>query len=321
MRSFKTIFSLSALLLLPLTGCKDEVSFKGKTDEKKTASSQAIPSGNESFTGANKTPLPVDIFFLLDASNSMTSVIEETKRRMDSLINQHLTAKKGLNFQIFIINGDEVPQYSGSSPLVTDVINYIGNHNAIQAFQGIVEGKLDDKISKGLKPRPSSVKELVVVSNDTSGVSHDKFKKWISENRDKVGPEVHVNGIFGIGSRCYLCKSILGVHPCSKTEIGHQYIKMAEDPSMKGVTADICSANSNWDSIFQRLGQQVSTARYPDTLIITLQKKPANGVAGFTINLNGQPLQPTQYTYDPIGNTILFKMQIKDTDKIDVIYK
>lgn len=300
-------YLLMTFLLAILCQCKASNfsgSNSGASSSQKDANLIPADAKLEEFAGGSSSAYKSDIVFLLDSSDSMSSAIKRTNTNLKTLISNYLEKTKDYDYQMFIV-GDQVPEISGSK--VEHVKQYVGSHSALGNFMDFMDNKYK---TVNLKPRIDAVKELVVVSDDESNVTKEKFLSWIDLNKSRVF-EVHVNGIvykkWALG-----CSGFLGLG--IETKIGKTYIDLAANPSTSGVIGDICE--NDWTQIFANLGKQLTDKKSSSKVWIKLQQKPSNK-SNIAVELNGKSLKAdAEFQYHEENNSILILVPTSSSDKI-----
>lgn len=275
-----------------------------------------IPSANGAtekvqyeFTGANTTDYQADIIFLFDGSPSMSSTISQTLSNLNSLISNYLMKVQGFDYQL-IIAGEVMDNLNG--PNIGKVIVGIGSNGALSVAKQIIEGKLPVVGGKGAI-RPSSVKELVVVTDDNASESMADFHAWMDQNPN-IASNVHVNGIIALQRKCG------GLLPdlFPTGEIGRTYIDLAGNPKTRGALGDLCTQGS-WQPIFDSLGASLSQKKTANSATFQLAVPPTNPES-IEVLKNGQPLNKSSVQYNSATNQLTILIATLPTDKITVLY-
>lgn len=297
------------IAMLVIASSCDDSGFRGGNDNRAPVKpliangSAAQNSGlrTEMHNGAQREPYKVDIFFLLDSSDSMDSKIKQTISRLQPLLSNFLDRASQYDYQVFMVGNVSVP----TGPKVHHIPSRITSHSALSVAVGLMKGEAG---GAGSLIRRDSVKELVVVSDDDASMSAANFITAINE----LNQVVRVNGIVTTGSTC---GGFLGIGAGARGDV---YIELSKNPQTQGVLGDICAGN--WDPIFSNLGSHLTQLKTAPNVRITLGS-PVTAPQSIQVHINGQPVPSTSFQFDPLSNSVVISHPTEVTDQIKVSYQ
>jgi hypothetical protein len=306
MSALRGIAALS-LWVIFVSACEAEQKFSSSA-KKKDAEAQAVNTASttekELFTGALREPYKVDIIYLLDGSDSMKDNIKKVNDNLKALTENFLSAKQGLDYQLFVISGKPIDI---ENEKVEFINQYVGSHSALSSAEDFLLGKL--KTTK-IQMRPDAVKELMVVSDDNASQTPEDFLKFMDDHPD-VAAEVRVNGIVAHTA----CGGyIFGIY---RAKVGKTYLELGKNPRTAGVVGNLCE--SDWGPIFQSLGKNLTEFKVKPKVRLTLKGKPASADK-IKVKINGADVPAANVTYEADKNEILLSTETTEQDKIEVIY-
>ena len=246
---------------------------------------------------------PVDIVWIIDQSGSMSQEIAGVKQNMNNFAKSIASSKNDYRVIVLARRGTGSkdicipPPLGGSncgdSTRFKQVSKSVGSTNELSLYMSYAS-----QIEAFM--RPTSLRLLVVVTDDNSSVSATAFHTWIKKRT---------------GYNDYVFHSIVSVTKdwCT-AKVGSVYKDLTT--WTKGSWYHICSAN--WTTLFQSLGKNagnIAKNKYK------LAKTPIAG--SITVSYNGNPKKKgVDWDWDSANNQVILKGNLPPQNaKILVCYK
>jgi hypothetical protein len=238
------------------------------------------PSCASATATATAVVRPVDILWVIDNSGSM----DEEEARIQNNMNQFAAsiASSGVDYRVVVINDTthvNVPPPLGGSPQLLNVNVNIDSHNAL-------EKTVTQYASYQSFLRPTSVKHIVVVSDDESDWSQSQFETQLGALASpgfgtgwKFHAVVAEDPPFNFSSHCFALSAA----------VGSTYINLKN--AHNGQFFSLC--DTNWSPLFTTLAQSVTQGL---SLPCTYALPPPP---------SGQTIDPTKvnFIYTPSGGS------------------
>ena len=246
---------------------------------------------------------PVDIVWMIDQSGSMSQEISGVKQNMNNFAKSIAYAKN--DYRVIVLAKRGTGSYDicippplggsscGDSTRFKQVSYKVGSTNALTAYQSYAS-------SIEAFMRPTSLRLLVVVTDDNSSLGASSFHGWIKKRP---------------GYNDYVFHSIVSMKKdwCTAKN-GSVYMQLSG--WTKGMQFHIC--NANWNSLFQQLGQKAGD------IAKTKYKLAKTAIAGsISVSINGNPKKlGVDYDWDAANNQVIIKGKLPANGaKILICYK
>lgn len=263
----------------------------------------SLPDGRvqERFQGESaSSSRPVDIIFAVDTSGSMDDEKASLESNMARFIGKFTADAANLDYQIFMIGEDF--RFPSASNRIRQIPLEVDSNNAL----AVLDDVLQNGSAHGI--RSDSLKQIVVVTDDNAeDVTSSEFKDFLQTTPSTNG-KTKINGFVGLPTSRETAS-------CELASVGHEYIKLGQDPELGGLIQDLCI--QDWSQLLQNLAANI-IVQASRRQIFALNAA-ADISKAIEVQVDGQNVSSDAFSYDPIGQAIIFNAQQAPKNEATVI--
>lgn len=253
----------------------------------------SLPDGQvrDEFKGESAaSTLPVDIIFAVDTSGSMDDEKSSLESNMNRFIGKFTADAANLDYQIFMIGEDF--RFPATSNKIKQIPLKVDSNDAL----AVLDQVLQQSSSNGI--RTESLKQIVVVTDDNAeDVTSSEFKDFLQVNPVTSG-KTKINGFVGLPTS-------RETETCELASIGHEYIKLGQDPELGGLIQDLCI--QDWGQLLQNLAANIiAQSNQRDVFRLSTAADPSKPI---TVEVAGQTIDKSLFRYDPSSESIVFNAE------------
>ena len=305
----------TAIMALSLISCgNDPASFRGGNQRAASLSedgrmedlrnkSKDGPDSNGEFSeafyvGESTEAKPVDIVLAMDTSLSM----KQEKQALEQNIGSFISNLRDANLDIKITAIGDPNQFQFPSYIDSDIFaiypQYIDSYNAIEVTNSFLASP-----HKPLSMRSDAHLEIIFFSDDNAA-GHNRMAEDFKIPLDR---STTINAVVGLEKKDHDVNS-----PCNITNIGSEYIKLAE--KTKGEVLDLCSPD--WEELLNKLSDNIIKI---ESKIFKLSYKPDKSET-IRVYRNGIELKQSEYKVYSSSRQLEILADVDIDDEIVIDY-
>ncbi|MEZ4742404.1 MAG: VWA domain-containing protein [Bdellovibrionota bacterium] len=244
-----------------------------------------------------ETNSKVDLVFAVDTSDSMDAERSMLAQNLTQFLRE-LSAENKIDYQLLSIGGGVTYPADADQSRFGYVGLEVDSDSALARFRQLLGDP--QKYSK-LPFREDASKELVVVTDDNSGVTGLDFLNFLYANAQRMGT-LHFNGFIGLENSVDAGKG--GPSWCGIRRIGSEYLAIEKDPKYGGKMFDLCTAD--WSKLLKDLANRIVRVNAQSEFVVT--KGTIDSSNDIKVSINGvDKIREEEWVLNVDKNMIVFK--------------